>query len=61
MHGRFAKGSPQLPMTGNEIEAKFRDCAAGVISDEASGQALARLARLEELDDVRALTQLLGG
>ena len=59
--GRFAKGSPQLPMSDDEIEAKFRDCAAGVISDHACGQALAELASLEELANVATLTQLLSG
>jgi 2-methylcitrate dehydratase PrpD len=61
MHGRFAPGSPQLPMTEQQMEAKFRDCAAGVISNEACDQALAELARLDILEDVSTLTQLLNG
>lgn len=61
MDGRFAKGSPQLPMTEAEIEAKFRDCAAGVISDAICDRALAQLTRLEELANVGTLAQLLSG
>jgi 2-methylcitrate dehydratase len=60
-HGRFVPGSPQLPMTEQEMEAKFRDCAAGVISDRVSDQALAGLATLETLGDISRLTQPLGG
>ncbi len=59
LHGRFAPGSPQLPMTEQQMEAKFRDCAAGVISDEACDRALAELATIETLTDISTLAQLL--
>src|SRR5579883_1369865 len=61
MQGRFAPGSPQLPLTGQQMEAKFRDCAAGVISRQACDQALAVLANLDAVDHISTLTQLLGG
>lgn len=61
MDGRFAKGSPQLPMTDQEMEAKFRDCATGVLSNHVCDQALAALANLETREDVTTIAQLLAG
>lgn len=49
-------GSPQHPMTWNEIEAKFSDCARSVLLDEARTAALvASLRGIEQQSDVRRL------
>ena len=62
MSGRadFGKGSPADPMTDDELEAKFRDCAAwgGVGEDDARAVATL-LWRLSELSDVREIMRLL--
>ena len=57
----FAPGSPALPMSYADVAAKFRACAdfAGWPPDRAE-QAIALVATLDDLDDVRELTRLLG-
>jgi 2-methylcitrate dehydratase PrpD len=57
----YPKGSPQVPLTDPEIEAKFRDCAQRVLPKEAAEQALHMTNGLESLDDVGRLSQLLMG
>ena len=57
---KFPKGSPQLPMTSEELEAKFRACARGVISDTSSDRALQYVRTLETMRSIRPLVQLLG-
>jgi 2-methylcitrate dehydratase PrpD len=58
----FAAGSPALPMSYDDVAAKFRECA-----DHASWPAhrveaaIELVARLEDLDDVGELTALLSG
>jgi 2-methylcitrate dehydratase PrpD len=56
---RFPKGGPDLPMTPSEIEAKFRDCAHGVIAPDRCQEALEQLSRLERLATVTPLAGLL--
>lgn len=49
-------GSPQHPMTWEEIEAKFADCARSVLMDEAEAAALfAALRKIDACGDVRHL------
>ena len=62
MSGRadFGKGSPADPMTDDELEAKFRDCAAwGGFGEDDARAVAALLWRLSELADVREITRLL--
>ncbi len=56
----FGKGSPAEPMTDQELETKFRDCAAwgGLPLGEAASVA-ALVWRMSELRDVREVTHLL--
>jgi len=58
---KFAKGSPQVPMTPDELEEKFRTCARGVISDASCERALGYVARLETMSNIRRLTELFRG
>jgi 2-methylcitrate dehydratase PrpD len=57
---RFPKGSPQVPMTPDELESKFRGCARGVISDTSCDRALRYTRTLETMRSIRPLTTLLG-
>lgn len=56
----FGKGSPANPMTDAELEAKFHECAAwGNLPRERAKRVAELVWRLEELSDVRMLTELL--
>lgn len=57
---KFPKGSPQVPMTSEELVAKFRACARGVISDTSRDRALRYIGTLETMRSIRPLTTLLG-
>jgi 2-methylcitrate dehydratase PrpD len=56
-----AKGSPEIPMTQDEVKTKFADCARRVIDDASTGRALDYLEQLETLEDIRPLGQLVMG
>src|SRR5262249_54266256 len=58
--GKFPKGSLQLPMTSDELVAKFRSCARGVISDASRDRALQYLGTLDTMRSIRPLVTLLG-
>jgi hypothetical protein len=56
----FAKGSPQFPMSFDDVAEKFRDCAQyGGLPDAAAKQVTAQVQALDRLDDIRKLTRLL--
>jgi hypothetical protein len=56
----FAKGSPAIPMTYQEVADKFLDCAtfAGWPREKAS-RVVETVGKLETVTDIRALTGLL--
>ena len=54
-----ARGSPQRPPTRPEFEAKFRQCAAAVLSTERTLLAARCLYQLDTLPDLRALVDTL--
>jgi 2-methylcitrate dehydratase PrpD len=55
----FAKGSPQDPMSFDEVADKFRDCAAFAgWPDDRSRAIVATVRNLEHVADIRALTAL---
>ncbi len=57
----FAKGSPLIPMSYDEVAAKFLDCAAFAKWPAAKAKQVVEMARkLEEIQDMRKLTALLG-
>ena len=58
---QHAKGSPEVPMTQEELKAKFAECARRAIDESASARALATIERLETLENVRGLAELLRG
>ncbi len=53
-----ARGHPGNPLTDDELEAKFRECTEGILSDEDIGGALVILARLEDLGQVSKFLNL---
>jgi 2-methylcitrate dehydratase PrpD len=56
----FAKGSPQFPMSFDEVCEKFRDCIGyGGLSAQAGEAVIAQVRKLESLDDISRLTALL--
>ncbi len=58
----FAKGSPQIPMSYQEVAEKFRQCAGFARWPEAKARAIIEAVRkLEEVADVRSLTALCAG
>ncbi len=58
---QHAKGSPEFPMTEEELRGKFTECAREVLSAEAADRALALIEGLEKVDNVRSLTEMLRG
>jgi 2-methylcitrate dehydratase PrpD len=56
-----ARGSPEIPMTQDELKTKFSECARRVIDDQSIARTLEYLEQLETLDDVGPLGQLLMG
>ena len=61
LHEKFPKGSPQVPMTRDELLAKFRACARGILSEASSERALGYVGKLETMAGIKPLTRLLGG
>jgi len=56
----FGKGSPANPMSDRELEQKFLECAEWGRVDAASARRIAHMLwRIEEIADMRDLTQLL--
>jgi 2-methylcitrate dehydratase PrpD len=51
----YPKGEPEFPMSQDEVEAKFRDLAAGIITDADATSIIAAVDELERCADVRAL------
>ena len=47
--------------TRDDVRAKFRDCAAGILNPQATESALAMLDRLEDTAPIAPLAELLGG
>ncbi|MBI4234654.1 MAG: MmgE/PrpD family protein [Chloroflexi bacterium] len=47
-----SRGTPQKPMTRQELGQKFADCAQGVLAADRIPQAIAAVERLEEFGDV---------
>lgn len=50
-----AKGNPEVPLSAEELTAKFRDCASIALPVDQVESCLKLLSRLEELEDTRWL------
>ena len=49
------RGDPELPLTWDELVAKFQDCAAVVLSTEQVHEAVQHIACLEEFPTLQPL------
>lgn len=58
---QHAKGSPEVPMTRDELQAKFIECARQVLDDSSARCVLETIETLDELEDIRPLCRLLMG
>jgi 2-methylcitrate dehydratase PrpD len=56
-----AKGSPEVPMTADELKGKFTECARQVLDEGSTRRALETIEGLETLEDIRPLCRLLMG
>jgi len=56
-----AKGGPEFPMTEAELKTKFMECACQAISASAAERTLESVERLDTLQDIRPLCQLVQG
>jgi len=53
----YSRGSPENPMTYQEMKDKFMMCSEGVISHEAAAGLEEMISCLEGIDDIRTLTE----
>lgn len=58
---QHAKGGPEYPMTEAELNEKFFECARHAISEDTARRALEQIERLDSLEDVGPLCDLLRG
>jgi hypothetical protein len=58
---QFARGGLQSPLSRQEVEAKFLDCASRAIGEGSARLVLHMVSTLEQLADVRQLCALLAG
>ncbi|MFQ5481463.1 MAG: MmgE/PrpD family protein, partial [Nitrospinaceae bacterium] len=52
------KGHPNNPLKGEELEAKFRSCAAPLFSRDRQDDLIAKIWDLDKLEDLGELMQL---
>lgn len=57
----FPRGSRQVPLTSEELRMKFTECACRAINREAAAQVTKLIDRLEDLDHLGPLFELLIG
>jgi 2-methylcitrate dehydratase PrpD len=58
---QHAKGSPEFPMTEEELRGKFTECARQTLSESAAARTLQQIENLENLADVRSLMEIVRG
>ena len=56
-----SKGGPEFPLTAEELKRKFTTCARRAISDDSATRAVEYVERLETLDQIKPLCELLMG
>ena len=56
---QHAKGSPEVPMTADELKGKFIACARQALDEDSTRRALETIESLETLEDIRPLCRLL--
>ena len=56
-----SRGTPERPMSVEELAGKFGDCAQGLLADDVQAKVIDMVYHLDEVDSVRDLTALLRG
>ena len=56
-----SRGTPERPMSVEELAGKFGDCAQGLLADDVQAKVIDMVYHLDEVDSVRDLTALLKG
>lgn len=56
-----SRGTPDRPMSKDELAGKFADCAEGMLTPSGQSHVLELIYNLDGLDDVRSLTSVLKG
>ena len=54
----IAKGTPRNPLTPEEFNAKYRDCASEILNKEDTEKSLSMLSELSKLKNMRELTEV---
>jgi 2-methylcitrate dehydratase PrpD len=57
----ISKGNPEVPLTADELDVKFEDCARLSLDPVAMKAAAQALQRIETLKAISELTRELGG
>src|SRR6266550_2827240 len=57
----ISKGNPEVPLTRDELQRKFEDCARLALPSEGTRSAIERLSDLDRLKSIRELTAVLAG
>ena len=58
---KISKGNPEIPLSQEELRAKFRDCAQLSLDDDAIERAIDMLENLDRLASITELTGVLAG
>ncbi len=56
-----ARGTPENPLSADEIRNKYRECVRGVQSEKDAERTIGLVEDLESLDNIRGLADLLAG
>jgi 2-methylcitrate dehydratase PrpD len=56
-----SRGTPERPMSVEELAGKFGDCAQGLLAEDVQARVIDMIYHLDEVDSVRDLTALLKG
>jgi hypothetical protein len=59
-HPRSGPGYPTSPASDDELDEKFLACAGRALTAPSAARALELLRTIEELEDIRTLTGVLG-
>ena len=57
----ISRGNPEVPLTRDELQRKFEDCACLALPSEGVRSAIERLSDLDRLKSIRELTAVLAG
>ncbi len=56
-----ARGTPEKPLKGHELDEKFMECASFVLDESRANKVLGMIREMEEIPVIKELTSLLAG